>query len=70
MRESIVLVLKTTAPDVYCLSCLGQAFPDVVDLDATVRALIADGAPIEIRWGACCVCQLAAPVTGYQSLSL
>jgi hypothetical protein len=69
MRESIVLLLETTAPDVYCLPCLGQAFPDVLDLESTVRALITEGAPVETRSGRCCICLAGGTVTGYHPIS-
>jgi len=65
MRESLVLLLKGTAPDVYCVKCLAQAFPDVVDLGEIVRALIAEGAPVEARAGECCICQTSGTVVGH-----
>jgi hypothetical protein len=69
MRESLVLLLRGTAPDVYCLKCLAEAFPDVVDLGETVRALIAEGAPVEARPGQCCICHMSGTVVGHPQAS-
>ena len=66
MRESLVLLLKSTAPDVYCFKCLGQAFPDVVDLEGMVRSLIGQGARVETRPGECCICHATLTVVGHQ----
>ncbi|HET7342124.1 MAG TPA: hypothetical protein VFL90_11715 [Methylomirabilota bacterium] len=69
VRESLVLLLKSTSPEVYCLTCLGQAFPDVPDLEGAVLALVAQGAPIELRPGLCCICRTQRTVVGHQQSS-
>jgi hypothetical protein len=69
MRESLVLLLKSTSPDVYCFACLGQAFPEVPDLEAGVLTLAVQGAPIETKAGLCCICRTTRTVVGHQQRS-
>jgi hypothetical protein len=66
MRDPLILMLKGTAPDVYCFKCLAEAFSDVADLEETVRVLIQQGAPIESGPGQCCICQMASTIVRHQ----